>query len=671
MIGTSRTPRWMPQNAPKSSKSVTKSRPKSATPSAAVIDAKAKALADEELAREQELVSNRLKTDWEMIIKKYSRNFDGIADEWDALTGEIVVDNGHIRGMQNASDKESDEEVFRWAEFLTPDEKGKKNKRKRDDDDGSGREDESRKVVKVAHTFCEVRENGESGAACKPNGLKASSPSKGTSPSEGQQPSSQPSSLAPEPLSELPPDSFLLKQLGQFGPAVLRALQRSGAPANTSSGADSVSTLMPPSESPSPAEPNKSEGQTTEVVSHVADSVPATPESRRKKRKPMPIIIPENEVDELSSPASPSLSTIKLASPKFRLKTADSPSIKGKGKASRLSISITADESEDELQSHSAPTPVPLSSKRPMSHSKSSNQSSPSKPSPSRLSKPTSRTDTDLWATPVEEDPFYDAIWDDKHPDGEPEPDEFPMHTPRTSSLALRAPLLAESPTIRSLKRDARTTPGRSRRASVGTPNRTTPVARKKQKKEPPTPGWTNTPGRMGSTLMDIVFADSEDESEKKEEAKKEEAKKFSLVVEIPARSADKAGEEKTSHPAAETAKPNGAITAETEGSPLKNPEETLQSDPADSMQETKESDEVGRNDVPEDVSKPSNADPTPLDTVDSNETPPVGASTPPPDDTEVEIVSVKKTKKKLCGTKGFICSEFCFKCQDASVLAM
>jgi hypothetical protein len=672
MLSASRTPRWMPTTTPKSSKSATKPRPKSATPSAADLDAQAKALADEELAREQQIVSNRLKTDWEMIIKKYSRNFDGIADEWDALTGEIVVDNGHIRGMQNESDKDSDEEVVRWAEFLNPDKKGK-NKRKREDD-GSGREDGSSKMVKVAQTVDEARESGASRQG-EPNGQKAFSPSKGPSLSEGEQPSSQPSSLAPEALSELPSDSYLLAQLGQFGPAVLRALQRSGVPANASSGTDSVSTSMPPPDLPSSAEPNKLEGQTTDAANHVADPVPATPEPRSKKRKPTAIIIPENEVDELSSPATPSLSTIQRK-PKFRLKAADSPSIKGKGKASRLSISIAPDELEDELQSHSAPTPVPSSSKLSMSHSKSSKQPSASKTSPSRLPKPTSGTDADPWAIPIEADPFYNPIWDDKHPDGEPE--EFPMQTPRTLSLPLRTPLLAESPTIRALKQDARTTPSRSRRASVGTPNRTSPVARKKQKKEPPTPGWTSTPARRESALMDLVLAEPQDESEKIA-AKEREAKQCSLVaVEILVRPPDKAGEKKTSPPAAETEKPNGDPNVETEGLSLNKPndEGTSQPDHIDPAQEPKESDEVERNDEFGDMNKSSNADPPLLDTVETNKPPPAGEATPPPTateasapappDSEVEIVSVKKTKK-MCGMKGFMCSEFCFKCQCAA----
>ena len=46
----------------------------------------------------------RLKSVFESIFEKYSRDFDGIGDEIDMKTGEIVVDNGHILGMANERD---------------------------------------------------------------------------------------------------------------------------------------------------------------------------------------------------------------------------------------------------------------------------------------------------------------------------------------------------------------------------------------------------------------------------------------------------------------------------------------------------------------------------------------------------------------------------------------
>ncbi|KAK4692948.1 hypothetical protein P7C71_g4352, partial [Lecanoromycetidae sp. Uapishka_2] len=46
----------------------------------------------------------RLKSIFESIFEKYGRDFDGIGDEIDMNTGEIVVNNGHILSMRNERD---------------------------------------------------------------------------------------------------------------------------------------------------------------------------------------------------------------------------------------------------------------------------------------------------------------------------------------------------------------------------------------------------------------------------------------------------------------------------------------------------------------------------------------------------------------------------------------
>ena len=46
----------------------------------------------------------RLKSIFESIFEKYGKDFDGLGDEIDMKTGEIVVDNGHILGMANERD---------------------------------------------------------------------------------------------------------------------------------------------------------------------------------------------------------------------------------------------------------------------------------------------------------------------------------------------------------------------------------------------------------------------------------------------------------------------------------------------------------------------------------------------------------------------------------------
>lgn len=72
--------------------------------------------AEEELARQRFLSQSKLKSSWEGIFAKYSQSFEGIADEIDQVTGEIVVDNGHVRGlavnfrgMKNEAEWERDE----------------------------------------------------------------------------------------------------------------------------------------------------------------------------------------------------------------------------------------------------------------------------------------------------------------------------------------------------------------------------------------------------------------------------------------------------------------------------------------------------------------------------------------------------------------------------------
>ena len=47
---------------------------------------------------------NRLKSRFESIFERYGRDFDGIGDEIDMKTGEIVVNNGHIQSMTDEKD---------------------------------------------------------------------------------------------------------------------------------------------------------------------------------------------------------------------------------------------------------------------------------------------------------------------------------------------------------------------------------------------------------------------------------------------------------------------------------------------------------------------------------------------------------------------------------------
>jgi hypothetical protein len=59
---------------------------------------------DFDLEEKRAQVDFKLKSAYESIFEKYGRNFDGIGDEIDMETGEIVVNNGHLSKMHNERD---------------------------------------------------------------------------------------------------------------------------------------------------------------------------------------------------------------------------------------------------------------------------------------------------------------------------------------------------------------------------------------------------------------------------------------------------------------------------------------------------------------------------------------------------------------------------------------
>ncbi|KAF5658313.1 hypothetical protein FHETE_9967 [Fusarium heterosporum] len=61
---------------------------------------------DIQLALKRANADHKLKSTMAHIIEKYSRNFEGIGDEIDMVTGEIVVNNGHLRSMRDEGDVE-------------------------------------------------------------------------------------------------------------------------------------------------------------------------------------------------------------------------------------------------------------------------------------------------------------------------------------------------------------------------------------------------------------------------------------------------------------------------------------------------------------------------------------------------------------------------------------
>jgi hypothetical protein len=59
---------------------------------------------DEEFQDQRAQLDYKLKSTFESIFKKYGRDFEGVADEVDLYTGEIVVNNGHLIEMEDEKD---------------------------------------------------------------------------------------------------------------------------------------------------------------------------------------------------------------------------------------------------------------------------------------------------------------------------------------------------------------------------------------------------------------------------------------------------------------------------------------------------------------------------------------------------------------------------------------
>jgi hypothetical protein len=60
-----------------------------------------------QLERSRAAASFKLKSRWEHIFEKYEKDFSGEDDEIDMATGEVVVDNGHIRSLPDQEDAKS------------------------------------------------------------------------------------------------------------------------------------------------------------------------------------------------------------------------------------------------------------------------------------------------------------------------------------------------------------------------------------------------------------------------------------------------------------------------------------------------------------------------------------------------------------------------------------
>jgi hypothetical protein len=59
---------------------------------------------DAELVEDRDRNDNTLKGKFEAIFEKYGRDFSGVGDEINVMTGEVMVDNGHILSMDHETD---------------------------------------------------------------------------------------------------------------------------------------------------------------------------------------------------------------------------------------------------------------------------------------------------------------------------------------------------------------------------------------------------------------------------------------------------------------------------------------------------------------------------------------------------------------------------------------
>ncbi|CUS11065.1 unnamed protein product [Tuber aestivum] len=93
-----------PPPRPRKPKPKPKPKPRTKTPVPPPLTPVERAAAEAQLATRRLASQSRLKDAWESIFERYSQDFDGVADEIDTLTGEVVVDNGHLRSLRGGDD---------------------------------------------------------------------------------------------------------------------------------------------------------------------------------------------------------------------------------------------------------------------------------------------------------------------------------------------------------------------------------------------------------------------------------------------------------------------------------------------------------------------------------------------------------------------------------------
>lgn len=420
--------------------------------------------AEEELARQRFLSQSRLKLSWEGIFARYSKNFEGIADEIDQVTGEIVVDNGHVRGMPVSVAGEEPPKAVKKS--LSCDAVVK-----RDDDEDAGA------LVAVECEACRFQDELDDSicSSCSPQGSSLlatpatavagavanltlnrlasrtkSSPTMTESPLRNSRRVSSVDELmvgTPTPqVKDIPSDAFVFKKSGNHGAAVVGLLAKTRAQTVMSSPVPVFSQ----DDTPSKNRTDYIQGGRTEVEI-----------SPHRAKSPFFATAPPPAMRTLA-PQRKSLKSSKISADQADVRTwsptrvatwmltekvlhdIEDLDLVHTIKEHHVSGDVIASETVDGItfKDLSNKLGVLSPSKRMKLWSAISKLRtlvlSPPRRSQRQITSPTlnsmsvdSATGTkevNLWAPPpVQEDPFYSHIWGDEHPDGTPS--KFPSRT--------------------------------------------------------------------------------------------------------------------------------------------------------------------------------------------------------------------------------------------------
>ena len=99
---------------------------------------------EQDLQQKRARLDFKLKSTFESIFEKYGKDFEGVGDEIDLYTGEILVDNGHLLQMRNERDAGGSTHPRGIARTLIEDSEGVTTSSVEDDDldDEDGEDDE-------------------------------------------------------------------------------------------------------------------------------------------------------------------------------------------------------------------------------------------------------------------------------------------------------------------------------------------------------------------------------------------------------------------------------------------------------------------------------------------------------------------------------------------------